>query len=649
MTGARAIADSREGSKPWLIAGAACALAATGALMLTDEARWLRLGIVAALWAALLGAFLATKYRKSAEHALGSVADAQHIYELELEREITARREYELELEASTRRRVEQETYSEIQGLRTEVMALRDSLQQLLEGDVVYERVALTEQSTRRRSMREEQNGVASGEGGSGPRLVSGTTTAHEEVADQRTQVISRVVTSSAPRSRRARPPVVDESQYEPYPQQAAVYDAFPAEPAPDLYDSAPPAEPVQARYYRAELPTGSQPDDELALPEHQSASEFSLADYTNGSGNGSGDARKYEFPAFSFFDDDDAQEPFEAFGATGAAQDAADNGYGNNGYGGHAAAGASFADNGHGANGRHQPPQLPRRPHNDGSDTGDLSALIAENEPRAGRRAARRANHAADHGDPGGQGAHHAARGGHGGHHAAHADNVSPLAAHARWPGNSAADHGDQSGQGGHHAAAHAGQRSQAQPQQSEQEHSWFTPASPVAQQGNGHAGGAQRESDPAHNQSLPPGALEIQRQGRPGGRRRKPDAEDAAMAPAGPGEPVVPETPTVRAVSSGQDDYSFPGAPGPGANGVYGAHGTPGVNGMNGVNGRHVGDQQVSAPYPSYGAGQRSEPWPRAADEEASGSHANGRSVHDLLAAHGRSTPTRRHRYKD
>lgn len=529
MTGARAIADGREGSKPWLLAGAACALAATGALMLTDEARWLRLGIVAALWAALLGAFLATKYRKSAEHAWGSVADAQHIYELELEREITARREYELELEASTRRRVEQETYSEIQDLRTEVMALRDSLQQLLEGDVVYERVALTEQSTRRRSMREEQNGVSSGEGGSGPRLVAGTTTALEEVADQRTQVISRVVTSSAPRSRRARPPVVDEPGYEPYPheQQAAVYDAFPAESAPDPYDSAPPAEP--ARYYRAELPTGSAPDDELALPEHQSASEFSLSDYTSGSGISSGDARKYEFPAFSFFEDE--QAPFEA--------------------------------NGHGPNGRHQ---QPKRPHNDGSDTGDLSALIADDGTRGGRRAARRASH----GEQGGQGG----SGEQGGHHAAPA---------------------------GHHAAPAGQWAASGRPRQSEQEHSWFTPAAPVTQQENRRAGGAHREGAAAPNHSLPPGALEIQRQGRPGGRRRKPDPEDDAMAPAGQGEPVVPETPTVRAASSSQDDYSFPGANGSGLNGA------------------------------------------------PSGSHASGRSVHDLLAAHGRSTPTRRHRYKD
>ncbi|GAA5120377.1 hypothetical protein GCM10025762_39570 [Haloechinothrix salitolerans] len=494
------------------------------------------MGIVAALWAALLGAFLATKHRKAAEQAWHSVADAQHIYELELEREITARREYELELEASTRRRVEQETHSEIQDLRTEVMALRDSLQQLLEGDVVYERVALTEQSTRRRSMREEQNGVASGEGRSGPRLVSGTKTALEEVADQRTQVISRVVTSSAPRLRRAGQHVVDEPRYEPYPgepRQATGYEAFPAEPAPEPnpYEPVSSAEPEQARYYRAELPTGDQPDDGLSLPEHQSASEFSLADYTNG-GNGTGGsaaARKYEFPAFSLFEDS-AQESFDAFG-------------------GSAAGDGAFTANGHGTNGGYQPPQQwpsapqpPKRPHNDGSDTGDLSAVIAANQ----------GNHAASQ-----QGAHSADHGG-------------------------ASDH-------------RGGWARPAQTQQPQQEHSWFTPTSPVTPTENGHAGGAHRETPPATNHSLPPGALEIQRQGKPGGRRRKPDPDDAAMASAGSSEPVVPETPTVRAAS-------------------------------------------------------RPEPAPRAPmREESTGSHASGRSVHDLLAAHGRSTPARRHRYKD
>ncbi|MPY79177.1 MAG: hypothetical protein GEV04_11920 [Actinophytocola sp.] len=502
MTGAGATAGRRDDGRPWLIAGAACALAATGALLLTDEVRWLRMGIIAALWAALLGAFLATKHRKSAEHAWDSIADAQHIYELELEREITARREYELELEASTRRQVEREAQSEIQDLRTEVTALRDSLQQLLGGEVVYEQVELTEQSTRRRSMREEQNGV--GAGGSWPRLVSGRTTALEEVADQRTQVISRVVTSSAPRARRARPRVVDEPRYdEPFPQeQDAGYEAFPAEPAP-------PAEPVRARYYRAELPAGSQQDDEPYLQEHPSASEFSLDAYANGSRNGVGDS--YESPTYSPFDGG-AQESFDAFGTNG-----------------HVA-----SVNG---NGRHRPspPRPPKHAHNDGSDTGDLSALIAANG---------RGSHAAD--------------------------------------------------------------------QQEQEEHSWFTPASPVTPQANGHVG-AHREPEPASNHSLPPGALEIQRQGRPGGRRRKPEPDEAV-----PSGPVVPETPTVRAVSSGEDDFSFPG--------------------VNGANGRHVP------------AGQPQEPTPRASmQDEAGGSHASGRSVHDLLAAHGKSAPTRRHRYKD
>lgn len=609
MTGARAIADSRDGSRPWLIAGAVCALAATSVLMLTDEARWLRLGIIAALWSALLGAFLATKYRKSAEHAWGSIADAQHIYELELEREITARREYELELEASTRRRVEHETQSEIQDLRTEVMALRDSLQQLLEGDVVYERVALTEQSTRRRSMREEQNDVASGEDGSGPRLVSGTTTALEEVADQRTQVISRVVTSSAPGLRRARPPVVDDPQYEQYPQEprhAPAYDAFPPEPEqPEFYEPSPPAEQAQGRYYRAELPTGRRPDDELSLPDHQSASEFSLADYTGGSSNGAagGDARKYEFPAFSFFEED-AQESFDAFSDNRHGASANGNGPGP-AFNGTWAGDGAFAANGHAGNGRHQspPPQPPKRGHNDGSDTGDLSALIAAN----------RANYGAD--QPGNR--------------ASHAANE---------PGSPAADH--------------RGQWAQPQPQRqppppppprpAQQEHSWFAPAAPVASQENGHAGGAHRDPEPAANSSLPPGALEIQRQGRPGGRRRKPepDEADAAMAPAGPSEPVVPETPTVRAAPSGQDDYSFPGVNG--GHGDYQSDSAPFR--------QRASAGQPSAPQAMPSSPSRAEPGPRAPmQEEASGSHASGRSVHDLLAAHGRSAPARRHRYKD
>lgn len=418
MTGAGATADGRDGGRPWLIAGAACALVATAALMLTDDPRWLRLGIVAALWAALLGAFLATKYRREAESAWDSLADAQHIYELELEREITARREYELELEAASRRRVEHDTQWEIQQLRAEVMELRDTLQQLMSGEVMYERAVLTEQSTRRRSAQVE----------GGPPTQIGGAPQFEEVAAERTQVISRVIASSRQAPLREQPSYVDEPRREPEPP------------------------PRQLEPPRPE-PVSEQP---------QYSDDFSFGDHVAGNGNGhagaNGAGSRYVLPTYSLYE----PEPPSAVNGNGA--------------------------NGNGTNGRH------------GSDNGDLSSLLG------------------------------------------------------------APDWGN-----GHRT------------QQPQDDHSWFTPSSPAMPEPDEQAGGSHRKPDPEANQSLPPGAREIQQQ-RPGGRRRKPDDED---------------------------DLSPPPQPPP--------------------------------------------PPPAPPQPEEDGSHASGRSVHDLLAAHGRDTAGRRHRYRD
>jgi uncharacterized protein DUF6779 len=113
----------------------ALAALAVGLLVLAEQARWLRLGVVAALWAALAGAFAAARYRRELLSHPNRADELQRVYELELEREVSARREHELEVEASTRRRVEQEVRGELEGLRTELRALRQNLEVLLGGE----------------------------------------------------------------------------------------------------------------------------------------------------------------------------------------------------------------------------------------------------------------------------------------------------------------------------------------------------------------------------------------------------------------------------------------------------------------------------------------------------------------------------------
>lgn len=136
------------------------AVGATGVLVFSSDARLLRLAVVGALWAALIGAFAAARYRRTVTQRDEAAEDLRTVYELELEREVAARREYELEVESETRRRLEDEVRSEVRddltALRGELRSMRENLEALLGGEVLVERVALRAESTRMRSLSEQ-------------------------------------------------------------------------------------------------------------------------------------------------------------------------------------------------------------------------------------------------------------------------------------------------------------------------------------------------------------------------------------------------------------------------------------------------------------------------------------------------------------
>ncbi|SNR62047.1 hypothetical protein SAMN06265360_11270 [Haloechinothrix alba] len=142
-----------------LVASAVLAAGAICVLLLTSDDRALRLGLLAALWAAMLAGVLAARYRthavqaeEVAEQAQDSVERAQEVYEQELEREVTARKQHELEFELAKRKELEDASRAELDRLRSEVEALQQTLRQLLDGEVLYERIALTAQATRMRA-----------------------------------------------------------------------------------------------------------------------------------------------------------------------------------------------------------------------------------------------------------------------------------------------------------------------------------------------------------------------------------------------------------------------------------------------------------------------------------------------------------------
>lgn len=107
------------------------ALIATVVMIFSDNAVWMRIGTLAALWAAFIGVFLVARYRRQATSEAARVRDLHTVYELQLEREISARREHELVVEKDLRDSIRVETSDSIHALRQEIAALREQLGQL--------------------------------------------------------------------------------------------------------------------------------------------------------------------------------------------------------------------------------------------------------------------------------------------------------------------------------------------------------------------------------------------------------------------------------------------------------------------------------------------------------------------------------------
>ena len=117
-------------------------LIASAFLIFSSSLQLIRVGLVVALWAAVIGALAASRYRREAAIDQAKVRDLRTVYKLQLEREVTARREYELGVEARVRQEVAADA-GEMAALRAELTVLRESLQRLFDGDLLAERPAL--------------------------------------------------------------------------------------------------------------------------------------------------------------------------------------------------------------------------------------------------------------------------------------------------------------------------------------------------------------------------------------------------------------------------------------------------------------------------------------------------------------------------
>ncbi|TXG89278.1 hypothetical protein DW322_02235 [Rhodococcus rhodnii] len=141
---------SRRRSSGQLVVAGLIGLAVVASLFVvfSDSVVLLRVGVVIGAWAAVLGAIALTKYQRESALDKAKTKDLQTVYELQLDREIAARREYELTVEQRVRREVGADA-SEMAALRAELAALRKSLETLYEGALPTERIALRADSPR--------------------------------------------------------------------------------------------------------------------------------------------------------------------------------------------------------------------------------------------------------------------------------------------------------------------------------------------------------------------------------------------------------------------------------------------------------------------------------------------------------------------
>ncbi|UXA17625.1 DUF6779 domain-containing protein [Mycobacterium sp. SMC-4] len=135
----------RSGRRPgWILMTVllVLAIAASSALVFTSRVELLKLAVILALWAAVVAAFVSVIYRRQSDSDQAKVRDLKLVYDLQLEREISARREYELTVESHLRRELaaelREQSADEVAALRAELAALRANLEYLFDADLSH-------------------------------------------------------------------------------------------------------------------------------------------------------------------------------------------------------------------------------------------------------------------------------------------------------------------------------------------------------------------------------------------------------------------------------------------------------------------------------------------------------------------------------
>ncbi len=142
------------GMRLLLSVGFALGVAATVIVMLFgDRAFLLRIAVLMAIWAALIAAIVMVGYRRDAQSVTARENEIARTYELELHREVAARREFETSFTAKVREELSDGQSDELRQLREQLERLTSTLSSLMDGDLMVERFTLSAEPTRLRGL----------------------------------------------------------------------------------------------------------------------------------------------------------------------------------------------------------------------------------------------------------------------------------------------------------------------------------------------------------------------------------------------------------------------------------------------------------------------------------------------------------------
>lgn len=145
--------NSNDKSMFVLIGLVALAVVASVVMLFTNSTTWMKIAVLAALWAAFLGALLVSRFRQQVGDERKRSAELQRIHQLEMDKEMATHREQELLLEQSYLDSLREQHADTLAELKVELQKLREHLAEMLGTDLEEERVALRAEAERIREL----------------------------------------------------------------------------------------------------------------------------------------------------------------------------------------------------------------------------------------------------------------------------------------------------------------------------------------------------------------------------------------------------------------------------------------------------------------------------------------------------------------